>query len=351
MVWVCSLSLDDREVACFFDGKAIRISKMKNTVGIIANPQSGRDIRRLVAHASVFDNMEKVNIVERLLSTLGQLGVRKVIAMPDGFGIVEAALYHLGRTTVDVEFVEMPVLDNWEDTYRAASIMDVECDVIVVIGGDGTNRIVAKAVGDTPIIPISTGTNNVFPYMIEATIASEAAASIARGVVGKEEASRKSKKIELFENGVFRDIALIDVAVTAYSFVGARAVWEPKRVLELVVSRGSPSNIGLSSIAGILNEIDDEDAGLYIEFGKGRKMRAPISPGMLSEIEIKDFRVFPLGEMVHIKNSQALLAVDGEREVTLQGEISARVVRDGPSVVDCKKALSLAAHRGLFEVD
>jgi predicted polyphosphate/ATP-dependent NAD kinase len=28
-------------------------------VGIIANPASGKDIRRLVAHASVFDNNEK----------------------------------------------------------------------------------------------------------------------------------------------------------------------------------------------------------------------------------------------------------------------------------------------------
>ena len=37
------------------------------TVGIIANPASGKDIRRLVAHASVFDNNEKINIVRRVL--------------------------------------------------------------------------------------------------------------------------------------------------------------------------------------------------------------------------------------------------------------------------------------------
>jgi len=43
------------------------------TVGIIANPESGRDIRRLVAHASVFDNMEKVSIVERLLILIWEL--------------------------------------------------------------------------------------------------------------------------------------------------------------------------------------------------------------------------------------------------------------------------------------
>ena len=40
-------------------------------VGIIANPASGKDIRRLVAHGSTFDNNEKTNIVRRVL--LGDL--------------------------------------------------------------------------------------------------------------------------------------------------------------------------------------------------------------------------------------------------------------------------------------
>ena len=33
------------------------------TVGVIANPMSGRDIRRLVASASVFPNAEKASMV------------------------------------------------------------------------------------------------------------------------------------------------------------------------------------------------------------------------------------------------------------------------------------------------
>ena len=36
---------------------------MTASVGIIANPASGKDIRRLVAQGSVFDNNEKINIV------------------------------------------------------------------------------------------------------------------------------------------------------------------------------------------------------------------------------------------------------------------------------------------------
>ncbi|HVE11076.1 MAG TPA: ATP-NAD kinase, partial [Paraburkholderia sp.] len=41
------------------------------TVGVIANPASGRDIRRLTTHASVFPTAEKANMVVRLLAGLG----------------------------------------------------------------------------------------------------------------------------------------------------------------------------------------------------------------------------------------------------------------------------------------
>lgn len=324
---------------------------MKNTIGIVANPQSGRDIRRLIAHASVFDNMEKVNIVERLLTVFGDLGVKNVVAMPDGFGIVNSAIYQLGTVKTNVQFLQMSIMDSWEDTYEAARIMKDECDVIVVIGGDGTNRIVAKVVDSTPIVPISTGTNNAFPYMIESTVAAEAAASIALGVVSVDEATRRTKKIELYENNVLKDIALIDAAATNYSFVGARAVWEPQAILELVLSRASPSSIGLSSVGGILKEIGDEDIGLYVEFGEGKRIKAPISPGILSEIGVKDYKVISLGEEINLKTHSALFALDGEREVILHGDLKVRVVREGPLVVDYQKALKLASERGLFKID
>ena len=57
------------------------------TVGIIANPASGKDIRRLVAHGSVFDNNEKVNIVRRGLLVLDTMRVERVLIMPYRFGI------------------------------------------------------------------------------------------------------------------------------------------------------------------------------------------------------------------------------------------------------------------------
>ena len=56
-------------------------------VGIIANPASGKDIRRLVAHGSVFDNNEKVNIVRRVVLGLDAMGVDEILFMrerPEG---------------------------------------------------------------------------------------------------------------------------------------------------------------------------------------------------------------------------------------------------------------------------
>ena len=66
------------------------------TAAIMANPASGKDIRRLVAHGSVFDNQEKVRMVRRILVGLAAAGVRDVLYMPEGYGIVPRALGDAG---------------------------------------------------------------------------------------------------------------------------------------------------------------------------------------------------------------------------------------------------------------
>src|SRR6266508_1694614 len=66
-------------------------------VGIVVNPLSGRDIRRLVAHASVFPNAEKANMVQRMLTSLKAVGVDTVLASTDLSG-VSAALLRAVRT-------------------------------------------------------------------------------------------------------------------------------------------------------------------------------------------------------------------------------------------------------------
>jgi DNA gyrase inhibitor GyrI len=57
------------------------------SIGIIANPASGKDIRRIVSHATVIDNYEKVNIVERIILGAQGCGVDEVYIMADTFQI------------------------------------------------------------------------------------------------------------------------------------------------------------------------------------------------------------------------------------------------------------------------
>lgn len=95
--------------------------------------------------------------------------------MPDRFGIGLKALDNL-PLQIEATLLDMPAWFTPDDSRRAAQLLaerGVGC--IVTLGGDGTNRLVAKGCGEAPLMPISTGTNNVFPMMIEATTAGLAA--------------------------------------------------------------------------------------------------------------------------------------------------------------------------------
>ena len=60
---------------------------MKPVVGIIANPVSARDIRRVVANAASLQIADRANIVLRVLAALAACGVEQVLMMPDRGGI------------------------------------------------------------------------------------------------------------------------------------------------------------------------------------------------------------------------------------------------------------------------
>jgi len=327
----------------------------KSVIGLIANPASGRDIRRLVAHASVIDNIEKANIVKRIIATLESLGIDKMIVMPETFGITERAISMLPRKpSLDIEFIEMRVRGDWLDTYNAANYMKGKVNAIISIGGDGTNRVIAKTGIEAPIMPISTGTNNVFPYMIEATIAAAAAAVVALGVVPIDEATFKSKRVEIWRNGELADIALVDAAPTLHQFVGSRAVWKPEFVREVVSCLCAPYNIGLSSIPGVYRTITHEmDEGMYVRISpnKGKTVCAPIAPGFFRSFNIDECRVLKLREHVEIVTKPSTIALDGERELGIgkEDEVTAVITRNGLNVIDYRKALKLASRRGFFE--
>src|SRR5690242_17722783 len=90
-------------------------------VGLVANPASGRDVRRLVAQASVHSLAEKCNLVLRLLSGLHAAGIRRVVMMPDLSGLAERvrraiAAHRSPGLWPEVFFVDMPLEGGPEDT-------------------------------------------------------------------------------------------------------------------------------------------------------------------------------------------------------------------------------------------
>jgi predicted polyphosphate/ATP-dependent NAD kinase len=248
----------------------------------------------------------------------------------------------------------MPVADHQGASTNAARAMAEQgAGCIVTLGGDGTNRVVAKGCGEVPLVPISTGTNNVFPTNIEGTLAGIAAGSIATGVLERGEVSRRSKRIEIFVDGKYRDDALVDAAVSGQMFVGARAVWDTSTIHAMFLTRAEPASIGLSSIGSRLTPVSiDEDCGLYVRLNgepgaSATTVTAPIAPGIVSEVRISDWRKIVPGEKVEIDVYPGTIALDGEREVELlpDQDVYATLSMDGPWAVDVPKAMALLSTR------
>src|SRR6476646_6166433 len=117
-------------------------------VGLIANPEAGHDIRRVVSHASAFSNQEKVHIIRRVLMGLAAAGVGRVAYLPEPVGLVSFALDGL-KDGPTVEPIEMPIYGRSGDSTEAARrLAATGAACIVTLGGDGTNRAVAKGCGD-----------------------------------------------------------------------------------------------------------------------------------------------------------------------------------------------------------
>jgi len=328
-------------------------------VGIIANPDSGRDIRRVVSLAAPVGNQQKINVLRRLLQALSQLGVSRVEIMPDLFG--------LGRQALDVladkdgvgtaaALIDMPITGGPQDSLRAAEhLRAAGANCIVVLGGDGTCRVVAKGCGEVPLLPISTGTNNVVPYLIEGTVAGLAAAYVALNPdLARERLCWRHKKLLISINSRESDQALVDVTLVAAQFVGSKAVWEPDTLRQVFVTRAQPSTIGLSTLIGMLRPIGAaETLGAVASIEpNGRQVLAPIAPGRIASIGVGELITLTPGVPHPVLGERpAVLALDGEREIVLQTGDQAEVtlVLDGPWIVDVERTLRLAVEDGIFE--
>lgn len=321
-------------------------------VGIIANPASGKDIRRLVAYGSVFDNQEKVRIVRRVLIGLAATGVERICYMQDYFGIVERAISKI-HLKIPIQALNFKLTGTQQDSIQAARMMAGEgAGCIVTLGGDGTNRAVVKGSAAVPILPISTGTNNVFPEMVEGTIAGLAAGLVAANLVPLEEVTSLHTRLEVVLDGQMVDLALVDGVVYDSVFVGSRAVWDMDRVRAIYLNRAEPRSIGLSSIGGLLHPVGPADRlGLCLELGGyGRVVTAPVAPGMIREVTVSAQKVMQIGEMVDIRFCPSVLALDGERELEIRPgqQAAVRLGSGGPTVVNVTRTMNAAMKRNIF---
>ncbi len=326
-----------------------------STIGVIANPLAGKDIRRLVAHASPTSDAAKIGIVRRMVVGAVEGGANHILLAPDTHRLCERAVDGLKLGSVRVEVLDYAFEGSRKDTIVAAERMRAfDVGAVVVLGGDGTHRDVAKGWLNAPMIAISTGTNNVFPQNIDATVAGLAAGLVASKAICLNDVSQHANVIHAELPSGERDLALVDVGVVIGSFTGSRAVWDAHDLLAVMSCIAEPDTVGLASIGSRLFPSNRDSSGaIYVltspASDKAMTVRAPIAPGSFDDIPIVEARQVADGETVEI-SGPCVLSFDGERDVVLQSRDRARLTvrRDGPRVIDPAATLTLAAQERLF---
>jgi hypothetical protein len=217
--------------------------------------------------------------------------------------------------------------------------------------------VAAAACGEVPLLALSTGTNNAFPQMREATVAGLAAGLVAVGAVDEADAVRRVGALAVTTRDR-REIALVDVCVTTSQHIGSRALWHPEGLTDLFCTFGEPDGIGLSSVAGQLCPTPRTTrTGVGLRLAPPQRaryvVRAPIAPGLVVPIGVDEWWPIEPGDTARIGAGAGVIAVDGEREIELRPGESATVtlLADGPRCIDVSAAMTAAARRGLLRTE
>ncbi|MCK9800288.1 NAD(+)/NADH kinase [Pseudomonas sp. MAFF 302030] len=340
------------------------ISRPPLTVGIIANPASGRDVRRLTANAGLFSSTDKVSVIQRLLAAFGATGIERVLMPTDMTGIAAAVLKNsTSRQARDnhwpaLEFLDLTLRQTVEDTRHAARWMaERGVSLIAVLGGDGTHKAVAAEVGDVPLLTLSTGTNNAFPELREATSAGLAGGLYASGRVPPEIALRRNKRLLVREpaRGLC-EVALVDVAVSPLAFVGARAISRGADLAEVFVTFAEPQSIGISALCGLWMPVTRQDphgAWMRLDPNAPEALLVPLAPGLLQGCGVLDAGYLAPDVPQPLALASGTLALDGEREIEFNAHDRPTVTLDagGPLSIDVNAVLAHAAQQRLLAID
>ena len=307
----------------------------RGRVGILVNPMAGRDIRRLVALADTASGPAKILAVRRLIHGIRFGGGTDVLLIDDPEGLAaEVARQERGvRLLADETRLRGADLTrHWVDRF-----MDRGIDVLVSVGGDGTQRAVALSGCPAPVLPIAGGTNNVLGWSGDQTLAGMAAAAVARHG-GSPALVRRAKRFRISHN-TGEDLALVDVAQIATPFTGALAVYDARLVIRLLLNVADLARPGLSNVGGFTDPVsmdDDWSLSLRLRQRGGRKTPAVLAPGLVDLFRVDTAGRLPLGTAERWRLAEpSTIAVDGERTIALRADEEVRVVADrrGPRLI------------------
>jgi hypothetical protein len=313
-------------------------------VGLIINPMAGRDIRRLVAYASLQSQPEKAQAARRIAAGLAAVPGVSLLVPEDRGGFSPWLKEELAKI-VSVDVVPHPPV--WEDTTALWVDMLVRsgAQALIVVGGDGTQRNVAQAAPPVPVLPIAGGTNNVACFLGDQTAAGYAVGQFLRHHMDLEQVAQRAKILHVDDGSGQEELALIDVALTRQNFTGALAVWDPNDVRALVLARAQALRPGLSNVGGYLRPVAfSDDLGLTVRLGRGgARVPVVLAPGLMESFLVKSFETLAFDKPVRLRAERhgGSLALDGERTVVLSPNHGASVTlrRDGPWTLDPERIL------------
>lgn len=306
-------------------------------------------MRRLAARATTMTHEAKRNMAARIAVGANAMGVTDIYVAREPYRVASGAL-ELLDLKARVHVLDLPIHNNASDTERAVhAFVEAGCRTFVSLGGDGTNRAIVRAQPDIDLIPLSTGTNNVFPVLAEPTIAGMVAGLNA---TGRLEPDLKRRAKVLHVSGDAEDIGLIDAVLLRDDHVGNYLPFETDKLAQIVLTRAEPNSVGMSPIGGLIEPVGvDDDTGLSVMMGGGTKLTVPISPGLFTTVSVDHVEQVAFDQQI-VLSGPGVLALDGDRDHQLDEGQSAIITirRDGPKIIPIERAMAWAAKQNLFAI-
>ena len=190
----------------------------------------------------------------------------------------------------------------------------------------GRDAELAQAVEDVHLIALSTGTNNVFPVLVEPTIAGMVAGLQARGALAGARVQRRCKVLHVAGKRASAnahevpDEGLIDAVLLRRDHVGNLLPFDAGRIDRILLTRALPTAIGMSPIGGLLHPVLEEDeGGLLVELDQShghhpaRYLSRTLVAGSVPTVTVRS--VTPMHFSVAVPfTGPGVLALDGDRD-------------------------------------